>query len=205
MAKPLVFKLDGAEVAFDMQKVDRAKLYGYKEVEMLDEHGDKCEMATLAEDGHTIIGRGGTGIGYLSADGLWCDKSELQPVDLSGAPIQPVTSSFAAPIDLGEPVSADEYLQHSIRGVYLMETESLGSSLIERLKEGAIYKFPYSYRGGLEADIAFLLCNDGGDVFMAVGSGTAIEFIGLQEVAAVVAEESADEDAEGDDMDFSMI
>ncbi len=56
---------------------------------MLDEHGDKCEMATLAEDGHTIIGRGGTGIGYLSADGLWCDKSELQPVDLSGVPIQP--------------------------------------------------------------------------------------------------------------------
>lgn len=205
MAKPLVFKLDGAEVAFDMQKVDRSKLYGYKEVEMLDEHGDKCEMATLAEDGHTIIGKGGTGIGYLSADGLWCDKSELQPVDLSGVPIQPVTSSFAAPIELGEPVSADEYLQHSIRSVYAMETEALGNRLMENLKSGAIYKFSYSYRGGLEADVAFLLCNDGSEVFMAVGSGTAIEFIGLQQVAAVVAEDTEDEDADGDDMDFSMI
>ncbi len=29
-----------------------------------------------------------------------------------------MTSSFAAPIELGEPVPADEYLQHSIRGVY---------------------------------------------------------------------------------------
>lgn len=205
MAKPLVFKLDGAEVAFDIQKVDRAKLYGYKEVEMLDEHGDKCEMATLAEDGHTIIGRGGTGIGYLSADGLWCDKSELQPVDLSGVPIQPVTSSFAAPIELGAPVPADEYLQHSIRGVYAMETETLESGLIESLKGGAIYKFSYSYRGGLEADIAFLLCNDAGDVFMAVGSATAIEFIGLQQVAPTVAEESEEDEADGDDMDFSMI
>lgn len=205
MAKPLVFKLDGAEVAFDMQKVDRAKLYGYKDVEMLDEHGDKCEMATLAEDGHTIIGRGGTGIGYLSADGMWCDKSELQPVDLSGVPIEPVTSSFAAPIELGQPASADDYLQHSIRSVYAMETEALDSGLIESLKGGAIYKFSYSYRGGLEADIAFLLCNDAGDIFMAVGSGTAIEFIGLQQVAATVAEETEEDESEGDDMDFSMI
>lgn len=205
MAKPLVFKLNGAEVSFDMQKVDRAKLYGYKEVEMLDEHGDKCEMATLAEDGHTIIGRGGTGLGYLSADGLWCDKSVLQPVDLSGVPIQPVSSSFAAPIELGDPVSADEYLQHSIRGVYIMETESLSSNLMESLKSGAIYKFPYSYRGGLEADIAFLLCNDAGEVFMAVGSGTAIEFIGLQQVAAIVAEDTEEDESDSDDMDFSMI
>ena len=205
MAKPLVFKLNDAEVAFDIQKVDRAKLYGYKEVEMLDEHGDKCEMATLAEDGHTIIGRGGTGIGYLSADGLWCDKSELQPVDLSGVPIQPVTSSFAAPIELSAPVPADEYLQHSIRSVYAMETESLDSGLIDSLKGGAIYKFSYSYRGGLEADIAFLLCNDAGDVFMAVGSATAIEFIGLQQVAPTVAEEAEDDEADSDDMDFSMI
>ncbi len=205
MAKPLVFKLDGAEVAFDMQKVDRSKLYGYKEIEMLDEHGDKCEMATLAEDGHTIIGRGGTGIGYLSADGLWCDKAELQPVDLSGVPIQPVTSSFAAPIELSDPVSADEYLQHSIRGVYAMETEAMDSGLIGKLKDGAIFKFSYSYRGGLEADIAFLLCNDAGDVFMAVGSNTAIEFIGLQQVAATVAEDTEEEDADGDEMDFSMI
>ncbi len=46
--------------------------------------------------------------------------------DLSGVPIQPVTSSFSAPIELGEPVTADEYLQHSIRGIYVMETENDG-------------------------------------------------------------------------------
>ena len=205
MAKPLVFKLDGAEVAFDMQKVDRAKLYGYKDVEMLDEHGDKCEMATLAEDGHTIIGRGGTGLGYLSADGLWCDKSELRPVDLSGTPIEPVSSSFSAPIELGSPVTADEYLQHSIRGVYAMETETLDSGLVASLKSGEIYKFSYSYRGGLEADIAFLLCNEANEIFMAVGSASSIEFIGLQQVAATVAEETEEDEGDGDDMDFSMI
>ena len=59
-----------------MTKVDRAKLYGYKELLVLDENGETCEMATLAEDGHTVVGKGGTGMGYLSADGQWCDKSQ---------------------------------------------------------------------------------------------------------------------------------
>ncbi|MCC6510477.1 MAG: hypothetical protein IT423_15355 [Pirellulaceae bacterium] len=205
MAKPLVFKLDGSDIAFDLNKVDRAKLYGYKDIEVLDEHGMKCEMATLADDGHTIIGRGGTGIGYLSADGLWCEKSQLRPVDLSGQALEPVPSSFTAPIELGEPVSADEYLEHSIRGIYAMETETVDHALIAKLRDGAIYKFAYSYRGGLEADVAFLLCNDAGDVFMAVGSSTAIEYIGLQQVAATVEEEVSDDESESDDMDFSMI
>ena len=37
-------------------------------------------MATLADDGRTLIERGGTGIGYLSVDGDWCDKTDLMPV-----------------------------------------------------------------------------------------------------------------------------
>ena len=69
MAKSLVFQFDGANVAFQMNKIDRSKLYGYKELEILDEQGQTCELATLADDGKTIVGRGGISIGYLSADG----------------------------------------------------------------------------------------------------------------------------------------
>ena len=204
MAKPLVFIFAESEFAFEMTKVDRAKLYGYKEVETVDDHGEKCEMATLAEDGHTIIGRGGTGVGYLSADGQWCEKSQLQPVDLSGQPIEPVTSSFAAPIALAEPTNVDDYLSHSIRSIYWLSTESAGP-LMERLRTGAIFKFAYSFRGGLEADVAFLLCNEAGEVYMAVGSATTFDFVGLQQVAAIVDDEASQADDEGDEMDFSMI
>ena len=204
MAKPLVFSLGGTEFSFEMTKVDRAKLYGYKEIEVRDEQGDLCEMATLVEDGHTIIGRGGTGIGYLSADGLWCEKTELKPVDLSGQPIEPVPSSFATAIELAEPTTADDYLAHSIRSLYALSTQVEGS-LIERLKAGAIFKFAYSYRGGLEADIAFLLSNESGELFMAVGSATAIEYVGLQQTATVVEEDWQADDEESDDMDFSMM
>lgn len=204
MAKPLTFQFHGGTVAFDMAKVDRAKLYGYKEQEVLDDAGGKCELATLAEDGHTLVGKGGTGMGYLSADGLWCEKAELKPVDLDGQPISPVSSSFSAPIELGEPTTVDDYLSHTIRSIYVMESAD-GGELADSIKAGAIYKFPYSFRGGLEFDTAFLLANEAGTIFMAVGSPTAIEFIGLQQMAGVVAEETDTADTDDDDMDFSMI
>ena len=204
MAKPLVFEYGGRNLSFSMSKVDRSKLYGFKRVEVLDEEERPCELATLADDGRTIIGRGGIGTGYVSSDGRWCDKDILRPVDLEGNQIQPVPSSFAAPLPLAQRVSTDEYLQHDVRSVYLMQTEDDAGDLVEELRQGAIFKFPYSFRGGLQADAGFLLANVQGEVFMAVGNPAGIEFVGLHETAPVVEEEEGAEQ-EPDLMDFDMI
>ncbi len=203
MAKPLVFQFGDEEISFQMSKIDRSKLYGYKDVEVLGDDGGKCELATLAGDGRTVVGRGGTGIGYLSADGDWCDRSELRPVDLEGRQIAPVASSFGAAVPLLEKVSMDEYLNHNVRAVYCMETEDQADALVEELKAGAIYKFPYSFRGGLEADAGFLLMSAEGHVFFAVGNPTDVTMVGLQQAAPAVEEEAAAD--EGDLMDFDMI
>jgi hypothetical protein len=203
VAKPLVFQFDGGEISFTLTKIDRSKLYGYKEVEVLDDQDRKCELATLADDGRTVVGRGGTGIGYVSADGNWCDKSQLRPVDLEGAEIEPVPSSYAAPIPLTETAGIPDYLEHNIRLAYLLQTEDDVTALANELTQGKLFKFPYSYRGGLEADAGFLLKGEAGDIFLAVGNPTKVEMIGLQQVAAV-----AEEEGEGDEtdlMDFDMI
>ncbi len=186
-----------------MNKVDTSKLYGYKEVEVRDDREGRCELATLADDGRTIVGRGGTGIGYLSADGHWCDKSALKPVDVEGEEIEPVPSSFSAPIKLFDTAGCDEYLQHNIRLVYQLESEEDLADLCRELERGTIFKFPYSYRGGLEADAAFLLMGEDQNIFLAVGNPTKVEFIGLQQTAAI-SEEESDSD-EMDLMDFDMI
>jgi hypothetical protein len=204
MAKPLVFDFGGQEIAFSMSKVDRSKLYGFKELEALDEQGRKCELATLAGDGHTVVGKGGTGIGYLSVDGAWCEKSALRPVDVVGNDIDPVRSSFGTPVPLTEKVTTDDYLNHDVRAIYVMESEDDTSGLVNELKKGAIFRFDYSFRGGLEADAGFLLMGTDGNVFFAVGNPTNLEFVGLQE-AAGVAEEDVEGDDEGDLMDFGMI
>ncbi len=195
----------GKLLAFQMEKVDRSKLYGFKEVLVRDENESECELATLAEDGKTLIGRGGTGIGQLTADGKWTDKAQLTPVDLEGNEIQPVPSSFAAPIELQQETSIDDYLSHNIRLIYRLSIDSSSATeeeLVGQLRDGAILKFSYSYRGGLEADAGFLMLNQDGELFFLVGNSTLVDFVGLQQVAAAV-ETTDDEGA--DMMDFTMM
>jgi hypothetical protein len=202
MAKPLIFKFAESELAFSMSKVDRSRLYGYKELEVLDEKGGKCELATLASDGQTMIGKGGTGLATLTADGHWTDKSQLKPVDLDGKEMQPVPSSYSAPIPLAETATVDEYLQHNIRLVYQLTSEGDVAPLRQPLAEGKIFKFPYSYRGGLDADAGFLLQGEDGNIFFVVGNPTKVEFTGLAQVSGMEEENEAEE---ADMMDFDMI
>lgn len=203
MGKPLVFTFASANHSFDPVKIDRSVLYGFKELEVLDEQGGRCELATLADDGKTLVGRGGVTYAYLSPDGAWCDKSGLKPVDLDGREIQPVASSFSAPVALVEKATLEEYLSHNVRSVYLMQSEGDPAGLLAELRGGAIFKFPYSFRGGLEADAGFLLAGADGNIFLAVANPTKIEFVGLQQAAAAAEEEGEEEEA--DLLDFDMI
>ncbi len=203
MARPLVVRLGDAEIPLHLEKVDRSRLYGWIDVEALDDKGRRCEIAVLGDDGRTVIPRGGRAIAYLAPDGGWCDKSALKPVDPEGKPITPVASSFSAPVPLGRKASIDEYLSHDIRLVYLVRAESDPAALCAALADGSILAFPYSFRGGHEPDAGFLLQGQDGNLFLAVGRPTAIQFVGLQEVA--FAEEGGDEEEEGDAMDFGMM
>ena len=205
MAKPLVFQWRDRQISFQMAKVDRARLYGFKEAEVLDDAGQRCELATLAQDGQTVVGRGGTALGTLTVDGMWIEKTELKPVDPAGQTIQPIPSSFAAPVPLAEQVSPEEYLDCAVRSIYLMESADDIGPLVEELQQGTIYRFAYSFRGGLDPDQGFLLANAEGQVFCAIGKPAKVEFLGLAQAApAVEAEEEASEE-EADAMDFSMM
>lgn len=205
MPKPIVFEFESAPVTLSMNKVDRARLYGFKELRVLDESGEPCELATLGDDGRKLVGRGGTGIGYLTADGNWCDKEGLRPVNLEGETIVPVKSSFGSAIRLDTEVTFDQFLDHSIRLIYHLQPDDVPvpESLNQRLQQGAIFQFEYSYRGGLEADAGFLIANDKGEIFMLVGDGASIQFVGLGQSAAVTTEPVDGQDA--DPMDFGMI
>jgi hypothetical protein len=205
MAKPLVFQWRDRQISFQMAKVDRARLYGFKEVEVLDDQGGRCELATLAQDGRTVVGRGGAAFGTLTVDGTWIEKDKLRSVDTDGRTIEPVASSFAAPVPLVEQVAVEDYLDCAVRAVYAMETTDDVAPLVEELKQGAIYRFAYSYRGGLEFDQAFLLANTDGVVFCAIGKPSKVEFLGLAQAAPAVDDEEPESEEDVDAMDFSMM
>ena len=203
MAKPIRFSFAGQESVFEMHKVDRSRLYGYKELEVLDEHGNACTLTTLAKDGQSLIGKGGTGIGYIDTDGSWCEKDQLNPVDLEGSPITPVASSFASPIELSEQATTELFLDHNIRLIYELDSDQIAPELAERLQDGTVFTFPYSYRGGLEADAGFLMTNSAGEIFFLVGAPCNVEFKGLQQAPATADYEA--DDSDNSLMDFDMI
>jgi len=205
MAKPLVVEFQGAPVNLDLEKVDRTKLYGYVETIVQDESGKPCELATLAGDGHSIVGKGGSGLAYLSHDGRWRKKSELRPVDLQGKLIVPVRSTFDSPVALDQQATIDEYLSHNITSTYLLSPQEGGDELRAELKKGTIYRFPFSYRGGVEASAGFLLMGADGNLFLCVGSPTAFEFIGLKATAATVTDETDSMPDDDESLDFSMV
>jgi hypothetical protein len=207
MARPIKFEYGGEMTDFEMIKVDRSRLYGFKELETLDENGKQCELTTLADDGKTLIGLGGTGVGYLTIDGNWVDKTELKAVDLEGKEKIPVPSSFAAPIKLEQEATIEDYLNHNFRLVYLMKAANVPEQLYQALVDQSIFKFDYSYRGGLESDVGFLLMNEDREIFFLVGESTSVDYKGLQKMAAVAMtnEDAAETGSEEDLMDFGMI
>jgi len=202
MARPLTFVHGGTEVALSIEKLERGKLYGTVDVEALDEHGRRVELATLAPDGRTLLGKGGTASGFLSQEGRWLDRSDLRPTTIDGQEIKPVPSSFAAPVALERKATVEEYLSHNIKSVYVMTGEP-GEALVKELAAGTIYMFPYSFRGGLVADVGFLLAGQDDAIFLAVGQTTQLHFLGLDQLPLYEDEEEGASDE--DELNFDML
>ena len=203
MAKPLVLAFGGTQLPFALSKVERSDLYGFVEIETLDEKGRKCTLATLADDGRSLIPSGGTAMVTLSPEGNWIEKKTLIPTDNQGNRIVPVASSYSAPVVIENTATIEEYLSHDIRSVYQLSSDADCGPLLAELKKGTIYQFPYSFRGGLESDTGFLLLSADGTPFLAIGCPTKLEFVGFDQSAAIAGDDDAGEEEES--MDFGMM
>lgn len=205
----LQLQYHGASIACDLSKVDRSRLYGYIETEVLDEQQRPCRLATLASDGRTLLPSGGVALAYISPNGLWREKSDLKAVDLEGKDIQPVISTFKAPVTLDQTAAAEDLLDHNIRMSYLLTPEGEAAEfppvLLAALAEGKMFTFPFSYRGGLTADTAFLLQGQDGSIWMLAGKKTNIQLVSFEQQAARADEADTEEDDESEEIDFGMM
>jgi len=208
MPRSLAFSFKDATFDAQIIKVDRTHLYGSVSVETATMDGERCDVATLAVDGKTLIPTGGTAMGYVNPDGEWVERDELLPVDLSGEPVDEVESSFDAPIALDTECDADVFLEHSVRLVYRLKTDTeLPKAIIKKLQAGTIYQFGFSYRGGVGYDPAFVLSDNDDNIWMMVTTPNDIQSVGLEQ-AAICYGESLDDDTEDEDadtIDFNML
>ena len=207
MARALLLHYAGQPVRGQPTKIDRSKLYGTVDVEALDEQGRPLELATLAPDGHTLIAKGGRAVAFVSPDRDWIDRGRLRPVDPEGTPISTVPSSFDDTIELDTETDAGDYLDHQVKSVYLLELDAGpgADALVAALVAGKIYRFPFAWRAGYVADVAFLLAGQDGRPFMLVAQPTTLHFVGLDQGGAVVEPVDVEPGAEEEALDFGMM
>ena len=210
MARQLEFIHAGQSFHCAINKVDREKLYGSKIVETRDLEGNLCTLVTLANDGKTLIPNGGTAFGYVNDNGEWIDRGDLLPVDEDGQALNAMPSSFKMPTELEQTATIERFLEHDVRLCYHLTSETdLPETFVSEVRNGTIFRAPFSYRGGVDPDTAFILADINDEIWMLVAAETDVEMVGLQQAAMCGSKLDEDDDdgsAETDDsLDFGMI
>ncbi len=199
MARNLTFKIKRREYQVIPTKIDRKKLYGWTEILALDENNEPCKLVNTDETGRFIIPKGGTGLGILSQEGQWIDRSLLKTVKQDGTPAPIIPSSFTTIIPLSKKVTMEEYLDYSITDFY--QLSDVPEEMIKAIGED-IYTFEYSYLDSYEGTPAFLMISD--DVlFMLVGYRNHFNMLCLGDCKQIDEDDDFIE-IEDDDIDFSM-
>jgi len=202
VAKALNFKLNDSIYDLEPIKLDRKKLYGWTEKAILDNEDNECQVLSLYPDMAMIIPKGGIGLGIVSENGNWVEKSDMTYVDENGMEAKLVPSSFDEEIELNKTVSIENYLEHNITAVYSLQGEENHPKFVKTIQENRdIFTFEFNYRAGYEGDPAFIIEN-GGELFILVGKKVEFEFIGLEE-SGILDEEEVE--VEEDEFDFSMM
>ena len=198
MAKPIVVNWKGVQSSFGLEKLDRSKLYGKRQRQVLDPDGQRCERAELTRDGSLLVRSGMTAQAYFDEDGRWIPNRELVGLDAAGTPVDLAPSTLGVEQALEGPVSPDEVLDLSTRSVYVLTPEELDPALQERLLAGEVFRFPFNYRSDYNTETAYLVGNKSG-FFALVGNPAPGEWCELQSVAAETYDDAAD-----DELDFEM-
>jgi hypothetical protein len=203
MAKNLIFMCGDQQYAFDVTKLDRSKLYGWKEVKAFDPDGFECQKIDIDDSGTFMIPSGGKAIATLDSNGNWVNKSDLVAIDKDGLEAQLVESSYSVPVQLQDTVTWEEFLNHSIEYVYVLNSEQATDALVANVKGlDGIYTFRYNYRTDYEASPAFIV-ESKDTLYMLIGTKLDFQYVGLDESGDVVSND--DEISVDDEIDFGMM
>jgi hypothetical protein len=197
MAKELRFSLSGTEYTSAPVKLERKKIYGWSDLVATDNAGEVCGTAYLSPDDALLIPSGGYKQGTVDDVGRWVEKSELTACDSDGVELPQYPSSFDAVISLDKTVTEEEFLDNDWEAVYQLVNADLAAAVGDN-----IYKFEFSYRGGINYNDGYLINTPGG-LFLFAGDKQEFPLVSLADQTVIdEVEEEAEEEI--DDLDFSM-
>lgn len=201
MAKPIQFVADGFSCSAEIEKFERSKVYGWVETKVFDDTGEPCSVASLLEDGKTMIPAGGFSLKLLTADGFEVSRKDLVARDAGGASMTQIPSVFERPVTLRADVTLEDYLSLQVKSVYQLTIDSGKDELMKALAVNGVMGFDFNYRAGYELDTGYMLVADG-QVFAVIGRPAALEFIKLESEPDLTEDESVESE---EDFDFGML
>lgn len=202
MARALNLSFKGTPFNVNIDKIDRSKLYGYTNVDVKDDNGSSCGLATISEDGKHILSKGCVGYATLNERNEYMATADIHMKDKDGNLLEKRPSSFDLDDIPLEVSSVKEYLTIAVKSVYQLSAgdDTSISSLIPHLEEHKVLKFAFNYRADYDSDDAFVIHNEEA-AFMVLGSVSPFQFIGLDQKPETVDAEEDDDD----DFDFGAL
>jgi hypothetical protein len=199
MARQAEFIINGTSVMAELKKVDRKKIYGWSTVDVFDENGSICKLASIS-DGVHVLPSGSSSLIKFNEKGETVSSSDLVGFNQSGEKVEKVPSVYDGKVELKES-TIDDYLSLAVKTVYQLNMED-DTIMLSELKDGKVFSFIFNYRADYEGDDAFLISN-GQTAFAVIGKVADLEFVGLNdnETELVELEEDVQEE---DELDFAM-
>ena len=199
MARQAEFIINGASVMAELKKVDRKKIYGWSTLEIFDENGSKCKLASIS-DGVHVLPSGSSSLIRFNDKGETVSSSDLVGFNQEGEKVEKIPSVYDGKIELKES-TIDDYLSLAVKTVYQLNMED-ATTMLSELKDGKVFSFIFNYRADYEGDDAFLISN-GQTAFAVIGKIADLEFIGLNDNETELVE-LEDDTQEEDELDFAM-
>jgi hypothetical protein len=204
MGKNIHFVIEGKSWSAGISKVDRNKVYGHVEEVISDSNGELCTVASILEDGQTIIVSGATTLKTVDSENKEITKDAIKTVNLDGSDAVLVPSSYDTDVVL-TPGTLNDLFNLEITTVYQLvwEDEAAKLDLINYLGTNKVLKFVFNYRADYEGADAVLITAQN-QVFALTGK--FIEFQFLENKQVIVPEDTiVDATVEEDSMDFGML
>lgn len=199
MPKGVVVALNGKVSSFQIEKVERAKLYGVRRRLAIDDKGRTCARAALTDDGQVLLRAGMITQGWFDTDGRQVEQTEIGAEDEDGKPLELIPSTLGIEQPLEGPIVPTEVLDLSLTAVYRIAPQQIDDALAASLAAGEFWRFPFNYRPDYCSETGYLVQNTEG-IFALVGVPATAEFLEPQAPPP-----QADADDDDGDLDFEMM
>ena len=129
MARPIIVSINNKNSIFQLKKIERKKLYGFRKRLAIDENNDECKRASLTEDGEVLIKSGMTSQGWFIEEGKQIESNEIGAIDENNNELCLIPSTLGINQDLEGPMNPKDLLDLSVTASYSIIPDEISNDL----------------------------------------------------------------------------